>query len=158
MHYCVPTSPVHVTVAGDVPCGWKSVASYLCLQDPIPKYSKPNRSLFSYQLRLANIWILKTLTRPSVHIKHMGQTSRQCMLRAVSWGTGLPHLCGLLTHFGILYSNGKIILAANGIHKITQGPWQRNSDTFVKDGFALYTEESSWEQHKNKTVFSLREK
>lgn len=142
MHYCVPTSPVHVTVAGDVPCGWKSVASYLCLQDPIPKYSKPNRSLFSYQLRLANVWILKTLTRPSVHIKHMGQTSRQCMLRAVSCGTGLPHLCGLLTHFGILYSNGKITLAANGIHKITQDPWLRNSGTFVKDGFALYTEES----------------
>lgn len=84
MHYCVPTSSVHVTVAGDMPCGWKSVASYLCLQDPIPKYSKPNKSLFSYQLRLENIWILKTLTRPSVHIKHMGQTSRQCMLRAVS--------------------------------------------------------------------------
>lgn len=73
MRMCTIVFPAHVTVAGDVPRGWKSVASYYCLQDPIPKYSKPNKSLFSYQLRLANIWILKT--RPSVHMKHMGQTS-----------------------------------------------------------------------------------
>lgn len=53
----------------------------------------------------------------------------------------------------------KMTLAANAFISImTQGPWLRNSDTFVKDGFVLYTEESSWEQDKNKTVFRLSEK
>jgi len=82
MHYYILPLPYscHKIVAGDMPCGWKSAASHACLQDIIMNCSKPNKSL----LRLANIGILRTLTRSFVHTKDMGHVLVwQCVLRAV---------------------------------------------------------------------------